>query len=232
MISRRHFLERTSVSIVAGATVSLGGTSTDAKAKAAPAVSQPFRSRFDAKDDRVWLGPEYWANPMEDWRVAEGRLECVSTGGNRNVHLLTREIGAQRGSFTLSVRAGLIEKRALGSVGFRIGVRDAVNDYRSNCIFGRGLDAGIVNGSLRLGNTLQKLDGDASMDDLHIHLSGEPSQGDGYALKLTVRDGSGRVVGAVAEDNVAAVDLIGSVALVNNFEAKAKAGSRFWFADW
>ena len=33
-----------------------------------------FHGSFNAQSDRVWIGPEYWANPMEDWRVAGGRL--------------------------------------------------------------------------------------------------------------------------------------------------------------
>ena len=36
--------------------------------------------------DRVWLGGEYWANPMEDWRVSDGGAECPSMGGGRSGH--------------------------------------------------------------------------------------------------------------------------------------------------
>ena len=40
--------------------------------EAAPA----FRSRWERSPDRPWTGPEFWANPMQDWRVAEGRADA------------------------------------------------------------------------------------------------------------------------------------------------------------
>ncbi|MEZ5952570.1 MAG: hypothetical protein R3C12_25960 [Planctomycetaceae bacterium] len=37
--------------------------------------------RWRNSSDRVWLGAEFWANPMEDWRLVEGAAECQSAGG-------------------------------------------------------------------------------------------------------------------------------------------------------
>ena len=194
-------------------------------------MATPFRGRFDDTPDRVWLGPEWWANPMEDWRVADGRIECLSNGGNRNVHVLTRQLGPKRGRFEMSVRGGLIETAAQTSVGFRIGIRDSVNDYRGNCIFGKGFDAGIGDGTLRLGDVSQRLEQPVPMDDLHLHLQGKPSDGGRYTLTLTLKDASNRLLGTLTSDAVAADDLVGNVALVNNFSPRAKKGSRFWFAS-
>jgi hypothetical protein len=42
--------------------------------------------------NRVWLGSQIWANPMEDWRVVEGAAECQTTGGDRNLHLITQRV--------------------------------------------------------------------------------------------------------------------------------------------
>ena len=50
-----------------------------------------FRSEWPNTFDRVWLGEAYWANPMEDWRVEDGRAVCLG-GADRNVALLTREV--------------------------------------------------------------------------------------------------------------------------------------------
>src|SRR5690606_37166044 len=49
-----------------------------------------FCSRWEVVPDRVWPGPEFWTNPLQDWRVAQGRLECVKAAPGRNVHVLTR----------------------------------------------------------------------------------------------------------------------------------------------
>ena len=48
-----------------------------------------FSSNFTNTHDRVWLGEDYWANPMEDWAVRDGKMVCLRNGANRNVHLLT-----------------------------------------------------------------------------------------------------------------------------------------------
>ena len=46
----------------------------------------------EAVDTRVWLGPDYWANPLQDWRKAGDRIECHVAGGDRNVFWLVKEI--------------------------------------------------------------------------------------------------------------------------------------------
>src|SRR5688572_11830069 len=73
------------------------------------ARADEFVARFADVHDRVWVGPELWANPMEDWQVKGGRLECTSAGPNRNVHALTRQLGGGRGTLTMSVRLGRLD---------------------------------------------------------------------------------------------------------------------------
>ena len=58
-----------------------------------------------AVDTRVWLGPDYWANPLQDWRKAGDRIECHVAGGDRNVFWLVKEI-APKADFRMSVRLG------------------------------------------------------------------------------------------------------------------------------
>ncbi|HUY82561.1 MAG TPA: hypothetical protein VMU92_12625 [Acidobacteriaceae bacterium] len=65
-----------------------------------------FRSHWPEDVCRPWPGPEYWSNPLQDWRGRDGRVECFSPGGDRNVFLLTRESAARSGSLELSVRLG------------------------------------------------------------------------------------------------------------------------------
>ena len=76
-----------------------------------------FKGAFGAEGDRVWVGSEYWANPMEDWRVQDSRLECTRAGANRNVHVLTRELRVAKGTLKMSVRLGRLNQGA-GSAGF------------------------------------------------------------------------------------------------------------------
>ena len=41
-----------------------------------------FESGWTDEAERVWIGPEYWANPMQDWRLANGRIENIVAGGD------------------------------------------------------------------------------------------------------------------------------------------------------
>ena len=53
--------------------------------------------------DRVWLDARIWANPMEDWRIKDGAAECQTTGGNRNLHLITHQWTDPSGSAEMRV---------------------------------------------------------------------------------------------------------------------------------
>ena len=49
-----------------------------------------FQSAWAVDASRPWVGRDYWANPLQDWHLRNGLLECHVAGGDRNVFLLTR----------------------------------------------------------------------------------------------------------------------------------------------
>lgn len=72
-------------------------------------------------NERLWLGPELWANRLQDWATRDGRLECVAPVGERQgrtVAMLTTWLGD--GPATLVVRTGTLEPGA-GFSGFLVG---------------------------------------------------------------------------------------------------------------
>ncbi len=191
----------------------------------------PFESRFASTPDRIWLGEDYWANPMEDWRVRNGRLECMNKGVDRNVHILTRSLGTTRGSFNITVRTGVLQQGNQGSTGFRIGVREpAIDDYRSNVFYGEGLGAACTSdGRLVLAGEEKKLNAETSFDDIKLQLKGEPNIHN-YTLTLIAYDSTAdKKLGEITVDNISVDKAVGNIALVNNHR---EAGSRFWFQDW
>src|ERR1700760_3372963 len=104
-INRRSFLKK------AGSTA-LGATAITLAHPALGEVAEgqvSFRSAWPKNTNRQWPGPEYWPNPLQDWRLRDGRLECCSPGGGRNVALLTRSVSDRRGDLLLSVRFGKLE---------------------------------------------------------------------------------------------------------------------------
>ncbi len=185
-------------------------------------------------NDRVWLGEEFWANPMEDWSIVDGAAECRGSGGNRNIQLLTHSLSDTKQPFSMSVQVKQVQKGPIeGGAGFRIGVRSEIDEYRSNCFAKGGIDAGIVDGNLVLGKTTAKIAiGDDGFDG-ELKLTGVPA-GNRYTLTLTASDGLRDGPIASVRQTVNAAAIRGNVALVNNFDASIRKGrgSRFRFQDW
>src|SRR5690606_26149858 len=98
--------------------------------------------------DRHWIGPEYWTNPLQDWRLANQRIECQVSGGDRNVALLTHALEAGEGPLEMVVRFGALDGDTFepesGWVGFRIGARGEFDDYRDDAVRGLGLALGVL----------------------------------------------------------------------------------------
>ena len=185
-----------------------------------------FESDWDELPDRIWLGPEYWANPMEDWRIRDGRLECRTGGANRNVHLLVCELAGTAGAFAMSVSCGRLDAASTaGSVGFRIGIRDEIDDYRARCLRGQGLDVGVDHrGRLFIGSTFSaRVLAVQQLQDVVLRVAGR-SHG---TLTLEARDPeTGDILASIGTQ----VGLLaGNIALVNN-HTQGKA--RYWFKEW
>ncbi|MDO8540510.1 MAG: alkaline phosphatase D family protein [Opitutaceae bacterium] len=244
--TRRRFLSQ-SVTLALGSCVA-------AKVPAASAAARgaEFRSGWPRCPDRVWLGSEYWANPMQDWRVASGRVECTNPAGDRNVHLLVRELASTAGTIDVRVRLGRVAAKSLagpGSAGFRIGIQGPLSDSRNRLISGRGLDAGVTGkGSLFIGDPAGAGAKTINLDteSMELRLSAAPD-GAEYTMTLVAFGADENELGRVTQ-RVPAARLTGNIALVNNFGASApgggggggkkgkaaagQPGGKFWFADW
>ena len=217
-----------------------------------------FSSEWAFGVDRVWIGPEYWANPLQDWRISQGRIECVGSGGDRNVYLLTRELTGGDGDLRMGVRLGRLNRQGkleAGWVGFKVGVRGDFGDYRDSAVRGEGLGVGVTTeGRLFVG----KLgDGDAkierALDDIELQVMAEAVEGK-YTVTLKAMDSAGNLLGETVREGIDSDWLVGGVCLVCSRGKVAETpetrprvtygnwGSRpgtarggdvwFWFADW
>ena len=59
-----------------------------------------------------------------------------------------------------------------GGAGFRIGIRSDINEYRSNSFADGGINAGLLDGQLVLGQKTARLDKPADLKDVRIVLTG------------------------------------------------------------
>lgn len=222
---------RLSLKLIGLASASIGISKRSQAQDKASGGSPTFRDSWQNTHDRVWLGADVWANPMEDWRVADGSAECQTSGGNRNVHLITHQLTDPKARLSMSVVATRIEtKKTDGGAGFRIGIRSDINEYRSNCFAKGGIAAGVVDGSLTLGRRKTELS--SNEETVRLVLTGKPA-GNGYQLTLTATDLKGKELGTLSTQ-VDPESILGNVALVCNFAAQLKKGegARYRFSEW
>jgi phosphodiesterase/alkaline phosphatase D-like protein len=215
-----------------------------------------LQSAWPAEANRPWVGSDYWSNPLQDWRLRNGLLECHVAGGDRNVFLLTREIAPRTGDLDVSVTVGRLagDEGPLGEgfVGFRVGIRGAFEDYRDSAVRGTGLDVGVAgDGRLFIGTLEAGAPRVHSLDSrLGLRLRAEPA-GSSYRLTLTATHEGGAAV-TLTREEVPGEWLVGGLALVCHSGAMrptptppemlpgfgerwgtARGGAfRFWFHDW
>ena len=193
---------------------------------------ESFTADFDS-GDRVWIGKDYWAVPMEDWQVKDGRLECTGERENMRVNLLTAVLNDRAESFSTSVRLGLLKEGELrGYAGFSIGLWDDVDSSaKSLCYFGQGISAGIASDrSLFIEQIAASLPEEFDLSEVVLTLEGIPGD-DGYTLTLNATD-KNNLTGSVSLNGVEQIR--GLVALANKFRAEQekKSNPLFWFDDW
>ncbi len=173
--------------------------------------------RWDKTHDRVWIGGDFWSNPMEDWMIKDGWAECATDAANRSIHSLTHQITNPDGNFAMSVKVGLARSlKKDGGAGFRIGVKSDLNEVKSNVFARGGVDAGIVGDELFIGKKKAKLTSALDGDVVILELGGDGS-GDQAALTLTARswDGSEKLGSVSAKSGKEA--LLGNIALVSQY---------------
>ncbi|MBM3788250.1 MAG: twin-arginine translocation pathway signal protein, partial [Acidobacteria bacterium] len=113
-------------------------------AMAAPLAAQtPAQPLLPSGVTRPWISADFWTNPLQDWRLADGRLECIVSGGDRNAFVLTHESSTR---FRAEVELGPLGEAPLteGFAGFRIGIGGYFKDYRDSAVRGIGLDCGVA----------------------------------------------------------------------------------------
>ena len=153
-----------------------------------------FKSNWESTNDRIWAGPDYWANPLQDWRIRDGKLECIHQGTGRNVQLLTYQVGPES-TFSMEVTVSPPAEGFKGWAGFRIASRGNLDEYRHNTINSlTGHDAILRStGMLVLREDSVKI---AWADKVALVLECWPDEGI-HQARFTAKDTKGRVLGQV-----------------------------------
>lgn len=195
------------------------------KEESLPVSGDPFAG----VNDRVWLGEKYWAIPMEDWALKNGRIEFYGVQRNSRVNILTSVLEAGDGDFRISADMGLMQAggkdSAPGAAGFGVGITDELDsDVKASCYFGKGTNAGIsTEGFIFIGKEHKPLPTGFQYHSFGLTLSGR-RKGNVTEMVLVCRTKDG------AETRLTyrtPADVSGLVTLVNNFGKKG--GQAFWF---
>ncbi|MFW5821077.1 MAG: alkaline phosphatase D family protein, partial [Bacteroidota bacterium] len=184
---------------------------------------------FNNVNNRIWIGEEFWSIPIEDWRINEGRIECIGERANMRVNLITTDISGE-GSFNFSVQMGMLKKgEGQGSAGIRVAIKDETDsDYRSLCYFGEGIDIGIRNSEeFFLGNEKLILPETFDLSSFILRVKGVQNEID-KILEAELLDIQGNSLQLETSDFG---NLDGMISLVtNHFEnGYYPDGSYYWF---
>jgi hypothetical protein len=216
-------------------------------------IKNKYENFWPDKTKRYWIGPEFWANRLQDWQINQGRLECIDAAlPIRTVHLLTHTLKKRAASFEMDVTVGIIsnklDENAYG--GFLIGAGDLSLDYRARAIIHHsiGENAGLAAGINAKGeivfidneNGAELLKQSASQgkpqkllkdNKVRLKLSATPI-GDNYSIILSAYNNkSGEMLVQGVIENIPASRLTGNVALIVNGCSK-EDNTSFWFKNW
>ncbi|MBO0863293.1 MAG: twin-arginine translocation signal domain-containing protein, partial [Chloracidobacterium sp.] len=242
--TRRKFLKTAAAGAAgaaAGSTISM---------RPATAASS-FASAFPPDAERVFIGPEYWANRLQDWRLSAGRIECVDSrpaSPMRTLHLLTRRLSAASAGFTVSVRTESLAASAAAdaATGFLIGAGGSTMDYRAAALIhqqpgpGGGLFGGYDAGGQVFFLDFEKpkpknVSGPPikatrnTNGEITLELTASP-RGAVSELTLIARDNAGRELSRRSQEFPNA-KLTGNIALVSH-PGSGDHSARFRFRDW
>ncbi len=213
-----------------------------------------IESNWKETPDRYWVGPDYWANGLRDWRIHNGRLECINGQKPlRTVHLLTGVLQSNEGNFKMSVNTGPPNDSAKTGdswAGFLLGAGSPEDDYRLRALIhqAHGNNGGLIaaiNGKgkiIFLDNENQRKDMPATRYPkfprkgygggiINLQLEAEYRE-KGYRIVMEAFDViSGRKIDSAAIRHIPAGRLSGNVALAANMSTNKKEKS-FWFNSW
>lgn len=213
-----------------------------------------IESNWKETPDRYWVGTDYWANSLRDWRIHNGRLECINGQKPlRTVHLLTGTLQSNEGDLKMSVNTGPLNDSAKTGdswAGFLLGAGSLEDDHRLRALIhqAHGNNGGLiaaVNGKgkiLFLDNEDQRKDMPATRYPkfprkgygggiINLQLEAEYRE-TGYQIVMEAFDViSGRKIDSAAIRHIPAGRLAGNIALATNMSTDKKEKS-FWFNSW
>ncbi|WP_200979108.1 alkaline phosphatase D family protein [Echinicola sp. 20G] len=182
-------------------------------------TSLHFESDWQLWPDMDWVGPEYWGNRLQDWKIQDGRVLCQVAGPNRTLHCLTTQATQEIGTLETSIDFQINKDLPVSDknyVGIRLGIKGKFDDYRSAAVHGKGFDIGLTtSGKLKVGNELTAIQHDLSEEfTLKVSCSANHTP----TLNISLLSKSGASIATVESQKLSQEQLAGNIALVANIQ--------------
>ncbi len=208
-----------------------------------PLAAEQFKPYWPLNVSRQWIGPDFYAQRLEDWRLNKGVIECLGGGANRYLYLLTGEAAEGSGLLEVSVRVSVPElparARARNYVGLRLGIKSPGGDYREAAVGGQGLEAGLTTEGLLFIGELESVGSDEKQEELkralrkglELRLVLETA-GSQSALRLAVVEPeTGKVLDELEETRLTGNKTAGGLALISSLP-EVRVGAESAVSRW
>ncbi|MBN1387051.1 MAG: hypothetical protein JW965_01305 [Bacteroidales bacterium] len=207
-----------------------------------------YTSEWSNSPDGVWVGPELWANRLQDWKIENGKLVCINTKPMRTVHLTTRRASSEKGNINTSVHIIINRGSSYTSesaAGFLIGAGRNL-DYRAASLihhsYGKqaGLFAGLdAAGNLFIRDFEQENDyleynanNNSSWDKAYLIMTVKPER-DYYTINISAVDPvTNLVIDRLVVKNIKPERIEGNIALVSHSGYSSGPDTSFSFENW
>ena len=155
-------------------------------------IKNTYSEDFDHIHDRTWINNDFITIPLEDWRVQDGRVECIGNRTNMKAVLL-KYLLQNEGDFLINMRMGLISTDGeIGSGGLMVGMQDDTDmGIKSLAYFGTGLNIGVDSEkNVFIGEISKPLPSDFDLSDFTLHIDGHKTS-DGAEVRVHASDENG-----------------------------------------
>jgi len=173
--------------------------------------------------NQAWLGNDFWANPLQDWQVKDGRVECLVQKHNRNFRLLSYVLDSSAHSFSTSVRLGFLDKDIPVSddtfMGWEFGCRGTFDHYKDDVVKGKGWRIGIsTSGQFFLNGVCEDANLNLYGKPLFLVVKGAIEENGFYAIRLEVKHAvSKKVLAYIEQKNIPSKNIEGHAGFAIDF---------------
>ncbi len=178
---------------------------------------------WNTTPNQTWLGNDFWANPLQDWRVENGQIECLVQKHNRNIRLLGYVLDSSANSFSCSVKVGCLTDNLPISndtfIGWELGCKGEFEHYKDDVVKGKGWRVGIsTDGQLFLNGIQKETHIDFTQQTVYFILKGSIDINQRYLLRLEIKDVETQaLLGFIEQRNVPSQYLEGHMGFVVDF---------------